>query len=315
MLDRGIEAVLPFGPDSCLRRHDPISEETIVELAAGFQAIVGASGARITRSVMEALPDLRIISKLGIGYDVIDIDAATSLGIQVTNTPSLVEIDCVAEHAIALMLAGAKRLNYYDTKRMAQGGWLSEDTASVALRGKTVGLVGFGRIGRAVATRLQGWGLQILACDLPDRQSPSPGVRFVEMSELLAESDFVSLHVSTSLGAAPVIGRSELASMKPSAVLVNTARGANIDQQALFEALKDGQLLAAALDVYVQEPPPLGEPLFTLENVIATPHLGASAPEAEADMEAMAADNIQQVFDGQIPATLLNPDSLRHARK
>jgi glyoxylate reductase len=111
-----------------------------------------------------------------------------------------------------------------------------------------------------------------------------------------------------------VLGRAELAQMKRTAVLINTARGANVDQQALFEALKHGRLLAAALDVFVQEPPAHGEPLLTLENVIATPHLGASAPEAEADMEAMAAENIYQVFNGQVPETLLNRDVLRHVR-
>ncbi len=304
----GISAALPFGPDSCLLRHEPLTEEAIVELAAGFPAIIGVSGARLTRKVMQALPDLRFISKIGIGYDVIDVDAATDLGILVTNTPSQVEIECVAEHAIALMLAAAKRLDYYSTARMARGGWLDQDVTAIGLRGRTVGLVGFGRIARSVATRLAGWGVQILACDLPGRRvDPHDGVQFVTLADLLTQSDFVSLHLSTPAGARPVLDAAHLALMKPGAVLVNTARGANIDHQALYRALRNGELMTAALDVFDREPPPHDEPLLSLPNVIATPHLGASPPEAETDMELMAADNLAQLFDDKLPATVVNP--------
>jgi len=308
---RGIEAVLPFGPASCLRRDQPITEDAMIELAAGFPAIVGASCARITKRVMEGLPELKVVSKIGIGHEVIDVEAATNLGVQVTNTPSLVEIDSVAEHAIALMLATAKRLDFYTPGRMAAGTWLDPAVSAIFLRGKTVGVIGYGRIARAVVARLQGWGVEILASDVPGRVlDVQPGVTMVGLNDLLAVSDFISLHVSTSNGLPPVIGRAELKLVKSSAVLVNTSRGANIDASALFEALTSGRLFAAALDVFNPEPPIAGDPLLRLPNVIATPHLGAVTPESEADMEHMAVQNVHSVLDGIIPEPLVNPDVL-----
>jgi len=309
---RGIEASLPFGPASCLLRQKPLSEDAFIELAAGFPAVLGVSGAKLTRRVLESLPHLRFISKIGIGYDVIDLDAATELGILVTNTPSQVEIDCVAEHAIALMLAAAKRLNIYSTPRLASGRWLDSSISSVALRDRTIGLVGFGRIARAVAIRLQGWGVRLLACDLRAlSDEPALGATMVSLEHLLTESDFVSLHVSTATGSRPVLTESNIRLMKSTAVLVNTARGASVDQSALADALSSGGLFAAGLDVFDPEPPVPGERLLTLPNVIATPHLGASPPEAEADMEAMSAENLDILFSGAQPEALLNP----HARQ
>lgn len=308
MVARGIEAILPFGPESCLRRDQPISEDEMIALAAGSSAIVGASCARITRRVMENLPELKVISKLGIGYEVIDVEAATSLGVQVTNTPSQVEIDSVAEHAIALMLAGAKRLDFYTARRMAAGEWLDPSVSATFMAGKTLGVIGYGRIGRAVIARLQGWGVRIIACDLPGRRvEHQAGVTMVRLDELLAASDFISLHLSTARGAPPLIGRTELELMKPTAVLVNTSRGANIDHAAMYEALSSGRLLVAALDVFDPEPPVSGERLLMLPNVIATPHLGAVTPESQADMERMAAENVQYVLDGRVPLPLVNP--------
>lgn len=308
---RGITAVLPFGGDSCLRRHQPISEDEIVELAAGFSAIVGASGAQITARVLERLPELKVVSKIGIGYEVIDIEAATRLGIQVTNTPSEVEIDAVAEHSVALMLAAAKRLHYYTLQRMAAGDWLNPDVKAVFLKDKTVGIVGFGRIGRAVAARLQGWGVRVLACDLPGRViAAEDGVTVVELGELLSESDFISLHLSAAMGSLPVIGAAEMALLKPSCILINTSRGRNIDQGVLYHALSTDRLAVAALDVFDPEPPVLGERLLQLPNILVTPHLAGVTPESEADMEFMAVENVHSVLEGRVPPALVNREVL-----
>jgi phosphoglycerate dehydrogenase-like enzyme len=303
---RNLEPVLPFGPDSCLLRTRPLDEDALIDLAAGFAAIVGASGARITERVLRSLPELQLVSKIGIGHDVIDLAAATNLGVQVTNTPSTVEIDAVAEHAVTLMLAAAKELNFYDRRRMADGGWLDYTRPPRTLRGKTVGLIGFGRIARAVVARLSGWQTTILATD----SRPvvvGEGVRMVELDELLALSDFVSLHVSTSAGDPPILGSAELARIKPGVVLVNTARGVNLDQVALVRELRSGRVAVAALDVFHPEPPPADDPLLALPNVLVTPHLGAAPVEASRDMEIMAAEHVRQVLDGETPAALLNP--------
>lgn len=284
----------------------------MIDLASGHAAIIGASCAMISRHVMESLPDLRVISKIGIGYDVIDVEAATDLGIWVTNTPSLIEIDSVAEHAVALMLAAAKRLDFYTADRMASGGWLDESTRGNMLSGKTIGLVGYGRIARSVAERLRGWGVTIIASDLPGRQiDMQPGVSLVAFDELLTTADIVSMHLSAVAGSPAVIGRAQLNKMKPAAILVNTSRGSNIDQDALYEALSSGQLLVAALDVFDPEPPRAEDRLLRLPNVVATPHLGAATPESEADMERMAAANAADAIVGRQPASLVNPAVLR----
>jgi len=304
---RNVEPVLPFGPDSCLLRTDPLSEDAFIELAAGFTAVIGASGARITERVLRSLPDLKIVSKLGIGHEVIDLGAATRHGVQVTNTPSLVEIGAVAEHAVAMMLAAAKQLHFYDRQRMASGGWIDYEQLPVSLRGKTIGLIGFGRIARGVAARLSGWQVNVLVAD----SFPVTGdgqVRVVELSELLAASDFVSVHVSTQPGDPPVLGAAELAQLKPGAVLVNTARGINIDQHALVDALRSRRVGVAALDVFDPEPPAVDDPLLGLPNVLVTPHLGGAPVESSRDMEVMAAEHVRQLLDGETPAALLNQD-------
>jgi D-3-phosphoglycerate dehydrogenase len=301
----GIEAHLPFGPQSRLLRQTPISAERIIELASGFPAVIGASAVRWTREVLTALPDLRFISKLGIGYEVIDLQAATELGVAVSNTPSIVEIDCVAEHTIALMLAAAKRLYFYDARRMRSGGWLDSAVESASVRGRTVGLVGFGRIGRAVARRLRLWGAEILAHDLADVPAEE-GVRLVGLDELLARSDYVSLHLSTGSGSGVLLDRERLRLLKPGAVVVNTARGSLIDTVALAEGLTSGAIGAAALDVFSPEPPFPDDPLLALPNLLLTPHSAVNVPEAEVDMERMAARNLAQMFAGQAPAALVN---------
>jgi len=303
--DHGIEAELPFGPESRLLRRSPISAERIVELAEGYPAVIGASAVRWTREVMEALPELRFISKLGIGYEVIDIEAATELGIAVSNTPSLVEIDCVAEHTIALLLAAAKRLYYYDAPRMRAGGWLDGTVESTSIRDRTVGLIGLGRIGRAVARRLRPWGARILAHDVAGVPAED-GVRLVGLDELLAESDYVSLHLSTDSGSGVVLDREHLALLKKGAVVVNTARGSLIDTVALGEGLASGAIGAAALDVFSPEPPDQENPLLGERNLLLTPHSAVNVPAAEIDMERMAASNLAEMYAGRAPAALVN---------
>jgi len=304
----GVEADLPFGPDSCLRRTTRLSPSEIIDLARGYQAIVGASAAQLSREVLEALPELVVISKLGIGHDVIDLDAATDLGIAVTNTPSLVEIESVAEHAVTLLLACAKRLDFYQPALMSSGGWQDMAVSPMLLRGKTLGLLGFGRIARQVAARMRVWGLEILVSDRPGIVIDAPDyVRVVDQVELLAQSELLSVHAALGHGQPTILGPRELASIKPGSILVNTSRGAIIDQVALAHAIGNGHIVAAGLDVFVQEPPAADDLLLRLPNVILTPHLGAVTPESEADMERMAVENATAVLRGRPTPHLLNP--------
>ena len=305
----GITGDLAFGPDSTLLRHAPLSEEQIIELAQGYPALLGVSGARLTRHVLKSLPDLRFVSKIGIGYDAIDVAAASDLGIKVTNTPSPIEIDCVAEHAIALLLAAAKRFDFYTSARLRDGGWLDPTVQATALRGRVLGMVGFGRIARAVARRLEPWGMQIVAYDIA-QVLPQAGVRMVELDELVDIADFVSLHASTTSDGRALLDAARIARLKPGAIVINTGRGALIDQEALNQSLIARHITVAGLDVFEYEPPAIGDPLLESPNLLATPHAASNVPEAEHDMEHMAVTNLQQLFDGHESDSLVTTRSL-----
>lgn len=309
----GISAALPFGPESCMRRGLPISASEFIELAFDYSVVLGASCAKLTREVMASLPNLRHISKLGIGYDVIDLDAATDLGIAVTNTPSPIEIISVAEHAVSLIVGCAKRLDYYTAGRMQSGQWQDYGVSAISLVGKTVGIIGFGRIGRHTAHLLSTWGMRILIYDLRPTNLPDY-VESVSLDTLLAESDFVSLHLAKEIGAGPVLGESEIAKLKQGSIVVNTSRGGNIDQTALVNAMKAGKLTAVGLDVFEVEPPTLGSGILEVSNTLLTPHLGAVTPDSETDMDRMAGENVIRFLNGEIPETTLNPDFIKNRR-
>ena len=304
----GIAGTLVFGPDSTLLRHAPLTEDQIIELAQGYPALLGVSGARLTRRVLKSLPNLRFVSKIGIGYDAIDVSAANDLGIKVTNTPSEVEIDCVAEHAIALLLAAAKRLDFYTPERLREGGWLEPTVRATALRGRVLGIVGFGRIARAVAKRLEPWGMHIVAYDIA-QVAPQAGVRMVGLDELFAIADFVSLHTSTASDGQALLDSQRIASLKPGVMIINTGRGVLIDQEALNDSLLSGHVAAAGLDVFDPEPPAADDPLLARSNLLATPHAASTVSEAEHDMERMAAANLQQLVDGHEPDSLVTTRS------
>jgi phosphoglycerate dehydrogenase-like enzyme len=309
----GLEGDLPFGPTSNMRRGAPLSASEFIELAYDYPVVIGASCAKLDRTVLSSLPNLRMISKLGIGYDVIDLDAATDLGIAVTNTPSPVEIKSVAEHAVALMLACAKRLDFYSAERMRSGKWQDYGVSAISMLGRTVGIIGFGRIGRETANLLKTWGMRVLIYDLRPTNLPD-FVESVDLDTLLAESDFVSLHLAKEIGMGPVLGADEIAKLKDGAIVVNTSRGGNIDQEALVEAMRAGKITAAGLDVFAVEPPPVGSGILEVPNTILTPHLGAVTPESETDMDRMAAENVIRFLNGDLPESLLNPDFVKNRR-
>jgi phosphoglycerate dehydrogenase-like enzyme len=282
------------------------SPDELRELARG---VVGAivSTDPFDADVLERCPDLRVIARVGVGVDSIDLGAATACGVAVTVTPGANEAT-VADHAVALILAAVRRICMHDAA-VRRGEWnrTGPHTAWL-LTGKTVGLVGYGRTGRLVAERLRGFGVRLLASD--PVAPAGDGVEGVALSELLAAADIVSLHVPLVPGTRDLIGAEQLALMPPHAVLVNTSRGGVVDEEALADALRGGRLRAAALDVFADEPP-VGSPLLSLPNVTLTPHVSGLSEDSITEMTRRATASVVDVLAGRAPADLANPAVLR----
>lgn len=269
-----------------LRRHfdvdvrTPTSPGELEEIVAPYEALVVRSATRVTRRVMERAERLRVIARAGAGLDTIDVEAAAEHRIEVINSPDANTV-AVAELTMALILALARNLTKADAA-MKQGRWAKAELLGTNLAGKTLGIVGFGRIGRAVAVRAEAFGMRVVT----NQRRPTPelyleaGVEPLDLYDLLAQADFVSLHVPLRDDTRGLIGRRELATMRPSAFLVNTSRGEVVDERALLEALDDGRIAGAGLDVFAEEPA-ADHPLARHPKVIATPHIGASTADAQ----------------------------------
>lgn len=291
-------------------RMPPLSEDELIRLAQGHVALCGASRTHISRRVIESLPELRYISKVGIGFEVIDVDAATQHGIMVTTTPVPTEVAIVAEHTMAMMLALMKHLWHYNAEQISKGYWSDANFPMWSLKDRVVGIVGLGRIGSSVAEHLKHFGAKVIANDVRDVHVD--GVEMVSLEELMRRSDAVTIHVAADNPSTHGLISAELiASMKPTAVIVNTSRGVVIDQPALVDALRERRIWAAALDVFWGEPPEPSDPVFTLPNLIATPHAAAHWPVASRDMGIQAAVNLVEMIEGQVPRYLLNTDVLK----
>jgi D-3-phosphoglycerate dehydrogenase/(S)-sulfolactate dehydrogenase len=294
----GFDIVYPVGL--------PIStEDQTIDALCGVVAVIAGSEPYSER-VLAALPELRIISRCGVGCDCIDLEATARRRVPVTITPSG-NCDAVAEHALALILALARSIVRND-RDARQGRWLK--IPLVPLRGRTIGLVGLGRIGRSMARRAAAFRLTVLGCDpnvSPDL-AREYGVELADLNSLLGRSDFVSLHLPVTPETRGLFDRSRLAAMKPGAFLVNTSRGGLIVEADLVEALQTGHLAGAGLDVLVDEPPRVDNPLLALENVLVSPHVAANDHQAIVDMALGAAQNIIDFFRGMIaPACLVTP--------
>lgn len=252
-----------------------LKEEELVKVIPEFDVVVVRSATKITRPVIEAGKNLKLIIRAGIGLDNIDVAAAKEKGIEVANTPAATSIS-VAEHTLGLML-GAVRHHGPANLSMKQHKWEKKAFTGTELYGKTLGIIGFGRIGREVAKRALAFGMNILAYDVVEIKTDLP-VKQVPLEELLKQADIITLHVPKT--PRPILGEAEFALMKEGVVIVNVARGGVVDEKALLQALNSGKVKAAALDVFEKEPPED----FTLidhPKVTATPHLGASAEEGQ----------------------------------
>ncbi|RLI27489.1 MAG: 3-phosphoglycerate dehydrogenase [Candidatus Hecatellales archaeon] len=268
------------------------------EAVKDYDVLLVRGRTKVTREVLEASDKLKLVVRAGIGLDNIDLEAARQRGVRVENTPEAVS-SAVAELTIALMLAVARRLPEAD-RTVKGGGWSKEKFLGLELRGKTLGIIGLGRIGCEVAKICRAMEMRVIFYDVVDRDewAEKYGCEPVaSLEKLLAEADIVSIHVPLTSSTYHMIGRRELSLMKPGAILINTSRGAIVDEQALLEALKEGRLGGVGLDVYEEEPPKSRE-LLSLPNVVCTPHIGAQTKEAQKAASIAAARKVIEFFRG-----------------
>ncbi len=286
------------------------SEEEIIALAREADAILNCY-AKITARVIAGLRRCRIIARYGIGVDNVDLVAASRAGILVTNVPDYC-VDEVSDHALALLLALARQLVRAD-RAVKDGTWDVRPHAGIRrLRGQTVGLLGFGKIARALASKVQALGMRLLTYDPYLDAGPVAhyGAQAVGLDRLLAEADVLSIHVPLTPETRGLVGERELARMKPTAFLLNTSRGGIVDEKALAGALEAGRLAGAALDVLSEEPPPLDHPLRRAPNAILTPHLAFYSRESMVELQTKAAEEIARALRGEPPRSPVNPEVL-----
>ena len=278
----------------------PAPRERIHEEGRDAEVLVVTYLDRVDEALLSGLPAVRQVSSYGVGLNHIELPAVSRRGITLTNTPDVVT-DATADLAMALLLAAARRVCEGD-RLIRAGGWREaapEFLLGREVTGKTIGIVGFGRIGQAVARRAAGFGMRILYSS--PREAGVPGATRVDLDALLATSDFVSLHCPLTDATRDLISRERIAQMKPGAILVNTSRGPVVDEEAVAEALEDGRLFAAGLDVFRNEPQ-VPEGLRRAENAVLTPHLGSGTRETRNAMARMVWDEVLRRVTGRPPA-------------
>ncbi|MFO7585727.1 MAG: D-glycerate dehydrogenase [Anaerolineales bacterium] len=309
--DKGLNLVKEFCDAEIWPEELPPSREVLLEKVRGVEGILCLLTDKIDAEVLDAAgPRLKVVSNHAVGFDNIVVADATAHRIPVGNTPDILT-DATADFAFALLMAAARRVT--EAERYLRAGkwvtWGPSMLLGVDMVGKTLGLVGFGRIGQAVAKRASGFEMPVIYHD-PTAQ-PVPGLQaeaVASLDELLRKSDFVSLHVPLTEATRRMVNADFLSKMKPNAVLVNTARGGVLDQDALYAALKNKQIFAAALDVTDPEPLPLDSPLLTLENCVIAPHIASASEQTRDDMALLAAENLIAGLKGERLPHCVNPE-------
>ena len=282
----------------------PPGREELLGIVRGASGILSILTEKIDAEVMDAAGDgLKVVANMAVGYDNVDVDAASERGIVVTNTPGVLD-ETTADTAFMLLLASARRLG--EGERLLRSGrwdaWGPMQLTGPDVYGKRIGIVGMGRIGTAVARRALGFDMQVLYSSRSHNEAAERdlGAKRMQLDELLRESDFVSIHTPLTPETRHLIGAAELEKMKPTAILVNTSRGPVVDEAALADALEDKQIFAAGLDVYEDEPN-VHPKLLELENVVLAPHIGSASVETRDKMATLAAENIVAVLRGKRP--------------
>ena len=299
-----------------LDAHDdiyPMSQAEFAEKLKSYSAVIVVFGERIDAEVMKACPDLRIVINVAVGFDNIDIEEATRRGIIVTNTPGVLD-NATADLAFTLLLSLARRIVEADTFVREKQWHGTQDCllAGSEISGKTLGILGMGRIGEAVARRGRGFGMKVVYTRRGDEEKDKLlqkdfGATRLSLGELLKHSDFVSLHCPLNRSTHHLIGRAELAQMKKTSFLINTARGAIINESELVKALEENKIGGAGLDVFEFEPS-VTEKLLTMKNVVLTPHIGSSTLETRAAMKSLAVENLLSILSGILPKNAVNKE-------
>lgn len=288
--------------------------EELVRRLQGKDGLFANPADRISGELIAAVPQLKAVCNMAVGYNNIDLQAATEAGIMVTNTPDVLN-ETTADHAWALLLAAARRVT--ESEHWLRAGhwkqWRYDDFLGADIHGATLGIIGMGRIGQAIARRSVGFGMKVVYHNrsrlTPEQEAQANHARWVEKEELLRTADHIVLVLPYSAATHHTIGANELALMKPTAVLVNIARGGIVDDAALIDTLSQGRIAAAGLDVFENEPA-LNPGLLSLKNVVLTPHIGSSSRSTRMAMAATAANNLIAALTGQVPPNLLNPEVL-----
>ena len=294
-----------LGPDFEIRHCDGADRAELLAALPEAEALLVRSATKVDAEALAAGRRLRVVARAGVGLDNVDVRAATQSGVMVVNAPTS-NIVSAAELAVALMLAAARHVSPAHAA-LTQGEWQRSRYSGTELFEKTLGIVGLGRIGVLVAQRLAAFGMTVIAYDpyVQAGRAAQMGVRMVGLEELMAESDFLSVHLPKTPETIGLIGADEFAVARPGLVLVNAARGGIVDERALYDALKTGRIAAAGLDVFAQEPC-TDSPLFELENVVATPHLGASTDEAQEKAGIAVARSVRLALAGELVPDAVN---------
>jgi len=294
------------------------TKETLRAEIADADALIVRSATKVTAELLEKAPQLRVVGRAGVGVDNIDLEAATKRGVLVMSTPGGNAVS-VAEHTFALMLALARQVPRLD-RAIHEGRWEKSSAAGTEVRGKTLGLIGLGRIGSEVAVRADGFDMRVLGYDpfISETAAQELNVELVPLDQLLAESDFISLHTALSPTTQNLINAASIAKMKTGARIINAARGELIDEAALAAALKSGKLAGAAVDVFAEEPPK-NSPLVSLPNVIGTPHVAGSTAEAQEEVGTQVAVQVRDylaegIIRNAVNLPVLSPDQYRRVR-
>jgi D-3-phosphoglycerate dehydrogenase / 2-oxoglutarate reductase len=310
-LDAARRVLSQIGAEPELRVADGQTPEAILRVARTADGVL-VTYAKVTAEMIREMTQCRIISRFGIGVDNVDIAAATKAGIIVTKVPDYC-VDEVSDHTMALLLAAVRKIPFAD-KRTHAGEWKMPSVVPIhRLRGTTLGLVGFGRIPQAVVPKAQAFGMQVLAHDpfIPKELMDRARVERVDFFQLLERSDYVSIHAPLTPETHHLFNADAFRRMKPTAYLINTARGPLIDEEALGEALTQKQLAGAALDVMTQEPPPANSPLLGRDDVILMPHTGFYSEESLVELQTKATEEVVRVLTGQAPHNPVNPEVMK----
>jgi len=307
LTDDAMDELRGFGRPVVAGEERPPTRDELLRDAAGADALVCTLTEPVDATVLDAAgAQLRVVANVAVGYDNVDVAAARARGVVVTNTPGVLD-DATADLTLGLILAAARRIPEGDRFLRRGTPWIWGPRMMTGLdlsAGATLGIVGYGRIGRAVARRARGFGLRLLVTPTRSRvwDADADGVRFAELDDLLAESDVVTLHVPLTPGTRHLIDDEALARMRPTALLVNTARGGVVDTDALVRALQEKRLAGAALDVFEDEPA-VDPRLLALEQVVLTPHLGSAGDRTRSAMCLLAVRNVAAVLAGEPPLT------------